>query len=74
MKRKKEIDLGFGCLGNGTTVWDRNREQQGDYKKVAHISDLGEITWYDKRLPVEVKLQIASHAVSEEVKWKNIKK
>jgi hypothetical protein len=40
----KKSDLGFGYLGNGMTVWDRNQEANGDYKTVAHISDNGNIT------------------------------
>lgn len=48
---ENEVVLGFGMLGNGTTVWDKNREVYNDYKKVAHISERGEINYYDKNLP-----------------------
>ena len=48
---KKEVAIGFGGLGNGTTVWDKNRIQNGDYKIIAHISDSGKITYHDKKLP-----------------------
>ena len=35
----KEYELGFGSLGNGTTVWNRLEEEHGDYKTVewAHL-------------------------------------
>ena len=38
---EKEYDLGFGYLGNGTTVWNRLEEVDNDYKTIAHISDEG---------------------------------
>ena len=63
---KKPVKLGYGHMGNGLTVWDSNREEHGDYKKVAHISDNGEIiTFYDKNLPLEVKGQIEDMASKE---------
>ncbi len=31
-------DLFFASLGNGVTVWDRNRQEFGDAKIVAHIT------------------------------------
>lgn len=46
----KTFDLGFGCLGNGTTIWDRNQTAGGDYKTVAHISAYGGVKLYDQRL------------------------
>ena len=39
-------DLGFGYLGNGITVFDRNFEVNGDYKRVAHISNNGDVTLF----------------------------
>jgi len=33
------IELGYGRFGNGTVVWNSNKEVNGDYQKVAHISD-----------------------------------
>jgi hypothetical protein len=64
---KKQVSLGFGSLGSGTTVWDRNRIQNGDYKIVAHISDSGKITYYDKNLPESAINQIEQF-VNEESK------
>lgn len=34
----KASSLGFGSLGNGTTVRDRSRERNNDYLVVAHIT------------------------------------
>jgi hypothetical protein len=64
---KKQVSLGFGSLGSGTTVWDRNRIQNADYKIVAHISDSGKITYYDKNLPESAINQIEQF-VNEESK------
>ena len=46
----KTFDLGFGYLGNGITVWDRNQNAGSDYKTVAHIADYGGVKLYDQRL------------------------
>ena len=46
--KKKSFEL-FGCrLGNGTTVCNKAVMENGDYKKIAHISDGGRIKWYVK--------------------------
>ena len=49
----KKYQLGFGSLGNGTTVWNRLETENRDYKTVAHISPEGEITFYDNNMPQE---------------------
>ena len=59
----KAYDLGFGSLGNGTTVWNRLEERDGDYRTVAHISDDGNVNFYDHDMPPEVIDRI--HAVVE---------
>ena len=59
----KAYDLGFGSLGNGTTVWNRLEERDGDYRTVAHISDDGNVSFYDPDMPPEVIDRI--HAVAE---------
>jgi hypothetical protein len=46
----KKYDLGFAKMGNGTTVYNRNKMQFGDYENVAHISEFGNVTYY-KKLP-----------------------
>lgn len=65
LEEAKKYDLGFGSLGNGTTVWNRAQEVNGDYKTVAHISTGGNITFYDKTMPAEVKKQIEDFAANE---------
>ena len=45
-KTARKFDLFFGCLGNGVTVCNKAVMQNGDYKKVAHISNGGNIRFY----------------------------
>jgi hypothetical protein len=52
------VDLFFGGLGNGTSVFDRNRLEKNQYKNIAHISDQGKISYIDKNLPESVKKEI----------------
>ena len=42
----KKFELFFGCLGNGTTVCNKAVMENGDYKKIAHISEGGNIKLY----------------------------
>lgn len=56
--RANQYDIGFGCLGNGTTVWNRKEEIHGDYRTIAHISDNGRVKFYEEDLPIEVIKQI----------------
>jgi hypothetical protein len=65
LEEAKKYDLGFGSLGNGTTVWNRAQQVNGDYKTVAHISTGGNITYYDKKMPEDVKKQIEDMAANE---------
>ena len=51
-------DIEAGYLGNGLTVWDKSREEHGDYKTIAHIGETGEVTIYDKQIPSEILKQI----------------
>jgi hypothetical protein len=48
LNQKYKMDIGAGTMGGGTVVWDSNREERGDYKRVAFISNSGEITLYGK--------------------------
>lgn len=68
---QREVDLGFGGLGNGTTVWDRNRIENNDYKIVAHISNSGNVTYYDKNLPENAKNKIEEMAMKEKQDFEN---
>lgn len=42
----KKFDLFIGFFGNGATIYNKAVKEHGDYKKVAHIAECGEITWY----------------------------
>jgi len=57
-----KYDIGAGSLGSGTTFWNRAEEEFGDYKKIAHVSDNGKITFYDKKLPNDIKSHIQKYA------------
>ena len=43
---KRKFELFYGYLGNGTTVCNKAVEENGDYKKIAHISEGGNIRQY----------------------------
>lgn len=45
-KTARKFELFFGCLGNGVTVCNKAVMQNGDYKRVAHISNGGNIRFY----------------------------
>ncbi|MFI3205620.1 MAG: SNF2-related protein [Clostridia bacterium] len=47
----KEFALGYGNLGNGTTVWNYLDTESNDYKTVAHISETGTVKIYGDSLP-----------------------
>ena len=42
----KKFELFMGYLGNGCTVCNKAVMEDGDYKRVCHISNAGNITWY----------------------------
>ena len=42
----KKFELFAGCLGNGITICNKAVMEYGDYKKVAHISNGGNIRLY----------------------------
>lgn len=41
-----KFELFCGCLGNGTTICNKAVTENGDYKKIAHISEGGNIRLY----------------------------
>jgi hypothetical protein len=57
-----KYDIGMGRVGNGITVYNRAEEEDGDYKKVAHISNNGTVKYYDTKLPNDVKKKIEAEA------------
>ena len=61
MKRKPE-NLMFGHLGNGVTVCDRNRMENGDYFVVAHIGYHRVIKFYTNNLSESAKTEIEDFA------------
>lgn len=51
------MKLFVGCYGTGVMFSDMSKEEDGDYKHLAFVSDLGgKITWYVKKnsLPEDV--------------------
>lgn len=44
--KMKKFELFAGCLGNGITICNKAVMEYGDYKKVAHISNGGNIKLY----------------------------
>lgn len=61
-------DLLFASLGNGVTVWDKNRQEYGDTKIVAHISRERKVSVQEKHLSKE-----AIKTIREYAKKKNIR-
>ena len=57
-----KYDIGAGSMGSGTTFWNKAQEVSGDYKTIAHVSDNGKVTFYDKKLPNDVKKHIEDYA------------
>ena len=52
------MTLMFGHLGNGITVWDKDKKEHGDYKKVAHIAENREIVWYTSNFDIKKEVTI----------------
>ena len=70
--RKEKFELFLGCLGNGITVCNKAVEENGDYKKIAHIAECGKITWYvnpGSYVPGDALLRIEHHADVQHEKW-----
>jgi flagellar hook-basal body complex protein FliE len=59
-----KFDTGAAFKGNGLTIYDRNQSQGGDYKNIAHISEDGKITIWDKNIKKEHKLMQALKKIS----------
>jgi hypothetical protein len=58
----KQYQLGFGCKGNGITVWNSKHEVNGDYETVAHIRSDRSVKIYDLAMPNKELLQIMNFA------------
>jgi hypothetical protein len=66
MPPEKQYNFGFGSLGNGTTVYNKAEEVNGDYKTVAHIGEEheGGVKFYED-MPDEVWGRIIAFAERE---------
>jgi hypothetical protein len=58
----EESPIHFGLLGNGITVYDTSRIVDNDYPTIAHISDEGDINYYEQNLKPEDIALIEKHA------------
>ena len=69
----KRFDLFIGCFGNGTVYANKAIEENGDYKKLCHVSECGKITWYVRpdSIPGKVLLIIERDADVCYQKWNN---
>lgn len=67
----RNFKLFLGCLGNGVTVCNSAVMEDGDFKKVAHISNEGKITWYvsEDYPPADARKSIRACAEQERVKY-----
>ena len=68
----KKFELFMGCLGNGVTACNKAIEENGDYKKIAHIAECGKITWYVKpnSIPGDALIRIEHEADTMNANWK----
>ena len=64
------FELFMGCLGNGTTVCNKAVMENGDYKKIAHISNGGNIQLFvaESYIPVDAmeKIRAVAHRDMEQ--------
>jgi hypothetical protein len=66
IKERKDFGLFYAHLGNGITVYNAKEEVNGEFKSVAHISDSGNLTWYEFSMPEDIKREIESEAFTME--------
>lgn len=57
----KKYDIMYACLGNGVTVCNRAITVNNDYPIIAHISEGGNVKYYEN-IPEEIKRKIDDHA------------
>jgi len=59
----RTFDLGRGNFPTGLVVYNRAETKNGDFKQLAHIShNNNKITYYDKKLPTQIKSYIETLA------------
>lgn len=68
---KRKFELFYGYLGNGTTVCNKAVEENGDYKKIAHISEGGNIRLYvaESYIPAEAMEKIKAMANRDKAEY-----
>jgi len=62
LSEKAKFDIGMPSMGNGLTVYNRAKEEHGDYQKIAHIGRDRKVKYYVQNLPSDVKKQIEKAA------------
>ena len=67
------FELFMGCLGNGTTVCNKAVMKNGDYKKIAHISNGGNIQFFvaESYIPVDAMEKIKAVASRDKEKFRS---
>ncbi len=64
-EQEEKSAIHFGLLGNGITCYDVSRTVGGDYPTVAHISDEGNVKYYDENLSADDKRIIEEQAARQ---------
>ena len=64
-EQEEKSAIHFGLLGNGITCYDVSRTVGGDYPTVAHISDEGNVKYYDENLSADDKRLIEEQAARQ---------
>ena len=62
---EEQSTIHFGLLGNGITCYDVSRTVDGDYPTVAHISNEGNVKYYDDNLSADDKRLIEEQAARQ---------
>lgn len=67
----EKFELFCGCFGNGTTVCNKAITENGDYKKIAHISEGGNIRLYvaESYIPAEAMEKIKAMANRDKAEY-----
>jgi hypothetical protein len=47
----QEFDIGMASMGNGTSIYDRTREVGGEYVRIGHLGEDGELRFTDAVTP-----------------------
>lgn len=65
LAESRNSTIHFGLLGNGITCYDTSRTVGGDYPTVAHISNEGNVKYYDENLSSDDKRLIEEQAARQ---------